>query len=338
MGSSTTNTRATARSSVAAAGLEVIFGTGPVACAAAGFLLDQGKRVRMVNRTGGIPPWLVEGLSPERKARLDIVRADVTDASAARAAAEGALRIYNCAHAPYNQWGKVLPVLYRNLVTAAIEQGAVLAVAQNLYMYARGLPVIDDDARVEPPSHKGRLIQGLHETLQEAGARGLRWTAVRASDFYGPGATGQSVFGSDRFLGPLSEGRKPMLVGDPDQPHTYTYVGDFGGALAVAALSPEAYGRAWIVPNDRTLSTRQMAGLFFAATGKAPGFRLISRPVLAVTGLFDPVIRELMEVLHQKEEPYVIDGSAFQRKFGFSPTPLEEGVQRTVEWYRGFRT
>jgi nucleoside-diphosphate-sugar epimerase len=54
-------------------------------------------------------------------------------------------------------------------------------------------------------------------------------------------------------------------------------------------------------------------------------------------GLFSPLLREIPEVLYQKEEPYVVDGGNFQRRFGFSPTTLEEGVRRTMAWYRALR-
>jgi nucleoside-diphosphate-sugar epimerase len=38
-------------------------------------------------------------------------------------------------------------------------------------------------------------------------------------------------------------------------------------------------------------------------------------------------------MLYQKEEPYVVDGSRFALRFGFEPTPIEEGVRRTLAWY-----
>ncbi len=310
------------------AGLQVVFGTGPVAQATAAALLGRGLRVRMVNRSGKLPA----GFSPA--GALEVVAANAMELAGVRSAAAGATHIYNCAHPLYHQWNEVLPVFYGNMASAALDQGAVLGVAQNLYMYARGVPVIDEKTPIDPPSRKGRIAQRVHEILEQAGVkRGLRWTAVRASDFYGPGATEQSLFGATRFLDPLLSGRKPMLFGNPDQPHTYTYVGDFGHALAVAALSPTAHGKAWIAPNDRTVSTRQMADLFFAAAGRSPGFRAIPRSVLVLLGVINPVIRELPEMLYQKEEPYVVDGSLFAETFVFQPTTLEEGVRRTLEWY-----
>jgi nucleoside-diphosphate-sugar epimerase len=127
-------------------------------------------------------------------------------------------------------------------------------------------------------------------------------------------------------------------LGNLDLPHTFTYVEDYGRALATAALSPEAHGKAWIVPNDRTVTTRQVARLFFEAAGftngKAPKIQRVPRAAFAVAGLFSPLMREVLEVLYQKEEPYVVDGSRFRKAFGFEPTPLEEGVKRTLEWYR----
>ncbi len=316
------------------AGLQVIFGSGPVGVAAARHLLEKGLAVRMVNRSGRRPADLAE--SPAE--RLEMRAADALDPRAAIEASAGATHIYNCAHAPYNEFERRLPPLHAGIRAAAREHNAVLAVPQNLYMYARGVPVINETTALEPPSRKGRVILSVHRELVEDGERsGLAWVVVRASDYYGPGSTGQSVFGADRFLDPLYAGKRPALLGDPDLPHTYTYIEDYGAALAVAALTPEAHGRAWIVPNDRTLTSREVAKLFFAAAGRGTDVGRIPRLAVAAAGLFNPVIREVVEMLYQKEEPYVVDGSLFRSRFAFEPTPLEEGIRRTFAWYEARR-
>lgn len=319
-------------------GVHVIFGTGPVGCSAARLLLEKGLRVRMVNRTGNRPDGLLEGLSRDEESRLEIKGADALDQARVLAVSAGATHIYHCANVSYELWNTVLPRLHGNLVETAVMHGAVLAVAENLYMYARGTDVINEATPELPPSRKGKLQHDLHGRLIEAGKhRGLKWVSVRASDFYGPGAILQSVFGTTRFLDPLFAGRRPGLLGDPDLPHTYTYVGDYGRALARAALTPEAHGRAWIVPNDRTMTSREVARLFFAAAAQGKDVSRIPRFLLTGLGLFNPVIRELGEVLYQKEEKYVVDGSLFSSKFGFTPTTLEEGIRRTLEWYAAGR-
>lgn len=319
-------------------GLHVIFGTGPVGCSAAKLLLEQGFRVRMVNRTGRRPDGLLENLTGDEASRLEIEPADAQDPSQVLVISEEATHIYHCANVSYEHWSSVLPRLHSNLVDAAVARGAVLAVAENLYMYARGVDLINEATPEIPPSRKGKLQHGLHAQLIEAGrSRGLKWVSVRASDFYGPGALLQSVFGTSRFLDPLFAGRRPGVLGDPDQPHTYTYVGDYGRALAHAALTPAAHGRAWIVPNDRTMTSREVARLFFAESGRGADVARIPRILVAALGLFIPVFREVGEVLYQKEERYVVDGSLFSSRFGFTPTPLEEGIRRTLEWYEGRR-
>jgi nucleoside-diphosphate-sugar epimerase len=252
----------------------------------------------------------------------------------AHEAAAGATHLYHCVNVSYELWGRDLPVMHANLVGAAAAHGAVLAVAENLYMYDRAALVINEDAPVDPPSRKGRLVQSLHDNLARAGSEsGLAWVSVRASDFYGPGALLQSVFGTTRFLDPLFSGKRPGMIGNPDLPHTYTYIGDYGRALAIAALRPEAHGAAWIVPNDRTLTTREVAQMFFSAAGRTPGLARIPRAAIAAAGLFSPLLREVLEVLHQKEQAYVVDGGRFSARFGLEPTPLEEGVRMTLEWY-----
>jgi nucleoside-diphosphate-sugar epimerase len=317
------------------AGVHVILGTGPVGCSAAKLLLEKGFRVRMANRTGKRPDGLLSDLTTDQESRLEITPVDAMDQAQVLAISKGATHIYHCANVSYELWNTVLPRLHSNLVEAAVANGAVLAVAENLYMYARGVEVINEATPEIPPSRKGKLQHDLHGRLVDAGKRrGLKWVSVRASDFYGPGATLQSVFGTTRFLDPLFAGRRPGLLGDPDQPHTYTYVEDYGRALALAALTAEAHGRAWIVPNDRTLTSREVARLFSAAAARGRDVTRIPRLLLAALGLFSPVLREIGEVLYQKEEKYVVDGSLFSSKFGFTPMPLEEGIRRTLEWYR----
>lgn len=317
------------------AATHVIFGNGPVGSSAARFLLREGHTVRMVSRTGRRPPVVFDDLSKEEQGRLELRSADALDAKAVLAASRGASHLYHCVNVPYQDWPRVLPSLQANLVAAARQEKAVLGVAENLYMYARGVPVISDDTPEVPPTRKGLLRKQLHEKLVEAGkADGLAWTSVRASDYYGPGAVLQSLFGTQLFLDPLFKGKRPRVIGSLDQPHTYTYVEDYGRALAVAALDPRGHGRSWIVPNDRTVTARGMAELFSEAAGRATVPSVIPRALVVGLGLFNPLLRELVEMLYQKEEPYVVDGTQFARLFSFAPTPLEDGVRRTIEWYR----
>ena len=70
---------------------------------------------------------------------------------------------------------------------------------------------------------------------------------ARASDYFGP-ETADSVVG-ERFFGPIIAGKTYRAVGDPDAPHSVTYVPDFARAIVDLARHDEAFGGAWHVPN-----------------------------------------------------------------------------------------
>jgi nucleoside-diphosphate-sugar epimerase len=317
------------KSTVSANGTQVVFGTGPIGCATAKALLGEGLTVRMVSRSGRQPAEALVG-----KGRLETLAVDAMDPAAVLAACEGATHIYHCMNVPYQDWQRVLFPLQSSLIAAARAQGAVLVVMENLYSYARGVEVINEKTPEQPPTRKGLLRKKLHDALADEGSRnGLRWVSVRASDYYGPGAGLQSVFGTDRFLDPVYAGKRPGMIGNLDVPHTYTYSEDVGRALALAARTPAAHGTAWIVPNDRTLTTREVATMFVSAAGKGVSLGKLPRVAISALGIFNPLIRELVEMLYQKEEPYVVDGSAFSERFGFRPTTLEKGIESTIAWY-----
>jgi nucleoside-diphosphate-sugar epimerase len=59
--------------------------------------------------------------------------------------------------------------------------------------------------------------------------------------------------------------------------------------------------------------------------------------LLRAIGLFNPGIRETIEMLYEFEEPFVVDHSKFERAFGEHATPLKEAIAETVRWYRSKR-
>lgn len=310
--------------------LHVIFGTGPVGIAVARALLAREKAITLVNRSGTLP-------RPFKAGEAAILACDLLDLQQVVKVTEGATHIYHCANPRYHQWAELLPPMQHNALEAALRNRAVFSAPENLYMYARGVDKIDEETPLFPPTRKGKLRQALTAELERAGKeRGLDWVTVRASDYYGPWSGYQSDFGTDRFLDAIQKGKTPTFVGRLDVLHSYTFVGDFGEALVRSALAPSSHGRAWVCPNAPAATTREIARLFLEYWPETKSTRLKAMPKIAVraAGIFDPVIRELVEMLYQKEEPYVVDGSRFEKEFGMPPTSLEEGVRKTMEWYR----
>jgi uncharacterized protein YbjT (DUF2867 family) len=105
--------------------LHVVFGTGPVGLAVMRELVAQGKRVRLVNRSG-------TATAPES---VEVVKGNAADQASTRQACQNATVVYNCVNAPYTDWAKLLPPMHTAILQSAAVANAKLVVTENLYMY-----------------------------------------------------------------------------------------------------------------------------------------------------------------------------------------------------------
>jgi nucleoside-diphosphate-sugar epimerase len=304
--------------------LHVVFGTGPVGMAVMGALMQRGKRVRMVNRSG-------RARVPDG---VEVLGGDATDETFAREASEGASVVYFALNPPYDKWPELFPPLQAGVLEGAAAAGAKLVAMENLYMYG---PTdgrqLTEDLPLAPNTRKGSVRARMSEELMEAHRSGKVRVAIgRASDYFGPrvlsSAAGEQVFGR------AVRGKSAQLAGDPDQPHTYSYVPDIGKGLAILGEREEALGQAWHLPSPETLTTREFVEMIFQEVGKPARVQAAPKILLRAIGLFNPGIRETIEMLYEFEEPFVVDDSKFEREFGEQATPLREAIQRTVRWYR----
>ena len=117
-------------------------------------------------------------------------------------------------------------------------------------------------------------------------------------------------------------------------PHTYTFVRDIGRGLVTLGEHDEALGEAWHLPAAETLTTRQFISLVCDAAGHEPNIAPSPKLIMTVLGLFNPAVREVLKVLYEFEEPFIVDHSKFERAFGADVTPHREAITETLEWYR----
>lgn len=295
----------------------VVLGAGPVGRAVVAALVARGIEPVVVTRSGAAVPGAVPRV------------ADVTDPAQAAAALAGAEVVFQCAQPAYHRWPQEFPALQAGIVDAAAATGALLVVAENLYGYGPHDGPLTEDLPLAATTRKGRVRARMWEDLEAAHRSGrLRVVAGRASDFFGPGVEGSAV--GDRFFGPIVRGKAAEAAGDPDRRHTYTYVGDFGEALVRLSETPATWGRAWHVPNAPTVTTRELAARAAALAGTAPRLRTFTRWQVRLVGLVVPPVREMVEMLYEFEEDFVVDHSAYAALCGDHATPLDESLAATV--------
>jgi nucleoside-diphosphate-sugar epimerase len=125
------------------------------------------------------------------------------------------------------------------------------------------------------------------------------------------------------------------VFGDPQLPHSYTYVPDFARTLIALGQRPEAFGATWHVPSAPAVSQARLAQLTADAAGvPLAGLSRVTKPMLRLAGFFSPAAREMIEMAYEFEEPFILDSSKTEQAFGLRPTPLEAALAETVSWWR----
>jgi nucleoside-diphosphate-sugar epimerase len=304
----------------------VIFGTGAIGLAIQDALRRRGETVRLVNRSGHAR---VAG-------DVEVVGGDARDPAFTTTVAAGASVVYQTLNPPYHQWTAQFPALQAGVLAAAEATGARLVGMENVYMYGRpaGRPLTEDRAH-DAHTTKGQLRSRMSLDLLAAHHAGrVQVTIGRASDYYGPRGGAQSNLG-DRVFPAALAGKTATVLGNPDQPHTYTYIPDIGEGLAVLGEHPDAPGQVWHLPNDPdTRTTRQLVDLAYRQAGQ-PHTKLRAMPplLLRALGLVNPTVRELIEMQYQFAEPFIVDSSKITDKLDVRATPTDQAVAETLISY-----
>jgi len=304
--------------------LHVVFGTGQVGSALAVHLAGSGLAVRTVSRH-----------RPATRPGIDWRAADVSDPEAAAGAAKGASVIYQCLNAPYTQWPERFPPLQRGVLAAAERTGALLVSLENVYGYGpTGGRPMTEDLPLAATTVKGRTRAAMTAELLAASDAGrVRIAIGRASDFFGAGVTQGSTLG-ERVFGNALAGRRADFIGNPDLPHTYSYVPDIAAGLATLGTDARAAGQVWHLPGPPTVTTRELLDLVAAETGHPVGVRSVPRLAVRALGLASAMMRGLAEMAYQFDQPFILDTSKYQTAFGAAGTPLADAIAATLAWYR----
>ncbi|AJZ83598.1 MULTISPECIES: NAD-dependent epimerase/dehydratase family protein [Streptomyces] len=304
--------------------LHVVIGFGPAGAATARLLAERGHTVRVITRSGRSP-----------EPGIEHVALDATDSERLTEAVRGAVALYSCGAPPYHRWASEWPALAASLRTTAEATGAVLVMLGNLYGYGPVDGPMTEELPLAATGTKGRVRAAVWEQARDLHEQGrIKAVEVRASDFFGPGVTDSGHL-AGRVVPAVLRGKSVSSLGDPDTPHSWSYIPDVAAALAEVAGEERAWGRAWHVPTASALSTREMVDRLATEAETGPvAVRRLPSAVLGLASLVSPLLRELKEVRYQFDRPFIMDASAYEAEFAVRATPVDEQVKATVEWWR----
>ncbi|MBM3451161.1 MAG: NAD-dependent epimerase/dehydratase family protein [Armatimonadetes bacterium] len=295
----------------------------------AGFI---GSTVMDHLRAVGYDPVAVDDLRGGRRANLDasyrLYETDIVDGDLAAIfdAERPDVVVHHAAQvsAAISVRDPVLDARVNLIGTLRLLQESVRASVRH-FVFASTGGAIYGDTDVVPcdESHPARPISpyATHKLAAEyhlaAFERlfGLRWTALRYANVYGPrqdphGESGVVAI----FAGAMLEGRRPTIFGDGLQGRDYIYVDDVAAAN-VLALQSEALGK-FNIGTGVVTTTREIYDHLRAALGFAgePNYRP-ERP---------SDVRRI-----------ALDATRAETALGWRPRiAIDEGLRRTVEWFR----
>jgi nucleoside-diphosphate-sugar epimerase len=297
---------------------------GPIADELARILLATNTRVRLVSR------------SPRPIGNVEILPADISDPDQAIRAIAGSSTVHLLVGLKYDLrvWQDLWPRIMANTIEACKRANARLVFFDNVYMYGKVSGPMTEDTPYAPTSRKGEIRARIATTLMDEIHSG-RLTALiaRAADFYGP--RNKHSVPNILVFEPLSAGSTPSWLVNPDVPHSFTFIPDAARGLAMLTATESAWNQVWHLPTaPAPLTGRQFIELAAREFNRPPKFRVLSRPILKLVGLFNPDIRESYEMLYQSDFPYLFDSTKFARAFNFPGTAYPEAIRLAAASYK----
>jgi nucleoside-diphosphate-sugar epimerase len=282
-------------------------------------------------------PYRVVGRSRESLIRsfgqdpmAEIATWDPDEPESVRAAARGVDTIVYLVGVPYWQFALLPQLMAKTLAGAVAEHVPRFLLIGTVYPYGRArTEKVREDHPREPHTFKGRMRKAQEDLLLEADAAGrIKGAVLRLPDFYGPGV--DKSFLHSAFVA-ATQGGVANMIGPLDKPHEFVFVPDVGPVVARLIDTPGAWGRVWHLAGAGVTTQQAIVDEIARQSGRPVKVRAAGKWLLRVMGLFNPLLREMVEMYYLLTEPVIMDDSALQKLIGpIARTPYPEGVRQSL--------
>ena len=305
-------------------------------------LAARGHEVRALVRRDS-PRAAGIGKSPPA---VDYLYGDLRDAAAVQRAADGVDVVYHIAALyreaglPESDYRAVNVDAVRTIVEAAKRGGARRVVHCSTVGVHGDVehPPANEDAPLRPGDiYQRTKVEGEGAARESAARTGVEVVIARPTGIYGPG---------DRRLLKLFRGvarRRFVILGDGRIFYHLTYIDDLVEGFRLCGEVPRAAGRTYILAGGDVTTLNELVRLIAnAADVPPPRVHLPVWPVwlagaaceavCAPFGIEPPLYRRRVDFFTKSR---AFDISRARAELGYAPSvPLQDGIRRTLEWYR----
>ena len=208
------------------------------------------------------------------------------------------------------------------LLIAARDAGVkrvVYAASSSAYGDQPTLPKVETMAPSPLSPYAASKLAGEHYCQAFTASYGLATVCLRYFNVYGPRQDPQSVYAAviPRFIMAMLRGERPVIFGDGEQSRDFTFVDDCVAANLLASTSNKAAGEMVNIGCGTRFSLNDLVTLLNRVLGTA------------IEPVYEPA--RVGDVKHS-----LADIAVARQLLGYEPrTSFEEGLRKTVEWFKG---
>ena len=298
-------------------------------------LLTRGRKVKALVRS-------IEKGQRILPSDCELVQGDITDKASIQSAMSGCDVVYHAAGFP-EQWMKDPGIFYQvnvqgteNMIEVALEQDVERFIyTSTIDVFAADKGQKYDESVLDPNpkgTHYERAKQIADQKVVEAQQKGLSVIFVHPAGVYGPGPTDSP--GVNDLICKFDKGEAPVLLpgGLP-----LVYAPDVGEGHVLAEEKAELGSRYILGEGYYALADLAQQILTALNSNKRvpPVMPLpVVKVISAVTEFFANIINKPPLIpkgqLHFIQWQAIPDSGRAQRELGWKPTPLKQGLEKTV--------
>jgi len=262
----------------------------------------------------------------------ELYTADLISADQVMKAVKGSEIVYLTAGIQYDLkiWQQNWPLIMQNVISACKENGAKLVFFDNVYMYGRVSGHMTEETPFNPCSRKGEVRAKIARMILDEISKGtLTALIARAADFYGPGTLNSFI--NMMVFENLKKGKSAQLLISKNFKHSLTYTPDAGKATALLGNTPSAFNQTWHLPADMDVLTgEQLVKIAAEILHAKPKITVLPKFAVQMAGLFNPIIKETVEMLYQNDSDYIFDSGKFDKAFTFNKIKYADGIRNSI--------
>jgi nucleoside-diphosphate-sugar epimerase len=268
---------------------------------------------------------------------VTIISGDASNADDVNKASENCGALFYCINTPYNKWAQTVKPLLKISIEACIKNNVKLIFPGNVYIYGFAQYNRVDELHPKfPCAKKGRIRLDMENMLFKAGSdEGLDFAIFRMPDFYGPYVI--NGFSEKVFTNALT-GKALKWIGSKNVDVEYIFIEDAAKAMVEGGLSEKSNRKEFNIPACCETTTEKFLNEISKQGGKDSKMQVLnSNLIFTIMGWFNPIVREVKEMLYLKRHKLILDGSQYKKTFGELPaTSYDEGIKKTLDWSREY--